>query len=103
MWRASGGGDGWDCLTEMGGKARFRERFGESIFEELKKGEYQADRYNVSKLIEILVVRELALAMDASGKPKVILNTLTPGFCHSELMRVGLFRASFFQFWMSHN
>lgn len=25
--------------------------------------------------------------MDASGKPKVILNTLTPGFCHSELMR----------------
>lgn len=51
----------------------------------------QFDRYNVSKLLEILTIRELAPAMTASGKPKVIINTLTPGFCHSELMRHAMF------------
>jgi hypothetical protein len=29
--------------------------------------------------------------MTHDGKPKVILNTLTPGFCHSELMRHAVF------------
>ena len=37
------------------------------------------------------MVRELAPAMTASGKPKVILNTLTPGFWHSDLMRHAVF------------
>jgi hypothetical protein len=45
----------------------------------------------VSKLLEILTIRSLAPAMAASGKPTVILNTLTPGFCHSELMRHAVF------------
>jgi retinol dehydrogenase-12 len=34
--------------------------------------------------------------MTRSGKPKVILNTLTPGFCHSELMRDAQFPLNFF-------
>lgn len=55
----------------------------------------QFDRYNVSKLLEILVIRELAPAMTAPGKPKVVLNTLTPGFCHSELMRHAMFPLNF--------
>ncbi len=29
--------------------------------------------------------------MTSSGKPKVILNTLTPGFCHSDLLRRAAF------------
>jgi hypothetical protein len=78
-----------NILTEL--KARFREQSAESIFEALKTPEYQGDRYNVSKLLEILIVRELAPSMNASGKPKVILNTLTPGFCHSDLMRHAIF------------
>ena len=69
----------------------FREQSAPSIFSALKSPKYQPDRYNTSKLLEILTIRELAPAMTASGKPKVILNTLTPGFCHSELMRHALF------------
>ena len=43
------------------------------------------DRYNVSKLLEVLYVRELANAMDKSSKAQVTLNTVNPGLCHSNL------------------
>lgn len=42
------------------------------------------ERYPVSKLMEVLVVREIAPRLADSG---VILNMLNPGFCHSELVR----------------
>ena len=51
---------------------------------------YQADRYNTSKLLQIFIVRELGLAISRSansGKPFVILNTVNPGYCVSELHR----------------
>ncbi|MCJ1419965.1 hypothetical protein MMC32_006321 [Xylographa parallela] len=44
-----------------------------------------AHRYTDSKLIQILYFRELAARMSQSDKPAVTLNTLSPGFCHSEL------------------
>ena len=44
-------------------------------------------RYNVSKLLEVFAVRQLAAQLSASSKPKVILSVLNPGFCHSELTR----------------
>ncbi|MCJ1394881.1 hypothetical protein MMC18_007761 [Xylographa bjoerkii] len=44
-----------------------------------------AHRYTDSKLIQILYFRELAARMSQSTKPAVTLNTLSPGFCHSEL------------------
>jgi retinol dehydrogenase 12 len=72
-------------------QARFKEESAPKIFEALMSDKYQPDRYNVSKLLEILTVRSLAPAMTTSSKPKVILNTLTPGFCHSELMRDAVF------------
>lgn len=72
-------------------QASFKEQSAPKIFEALKSDKYQPDRYNVSKLLELLTIRCLAPAMTASGKPKVILNTLTPGFCHSELMRHAVF------------
>lgn len=43
------------------------------------------DRYNVSKLLEIFVVRELAAKM-APNDP-VIINALNPGFCRTDLFR----------------
>ncbi|KAI9825809.1 MAG: hypothetical protein M1832_000749 [Thelocarpon impressellum] len=47
------------------------------------------DRYNVSKLLEVLAVRELAGALAASprGGRTVVLDTVNPGLCHSELGR----------------
>jgi hypothetical protein len=72
-------------------ESSFKEQSELSIFSALKSPKYQSDRYNTSKLLEILAIRELAPAMTASGKTKVILNTMTPGFCHSELMRHAVF------------
>lgn len=41
----------------------------------------------MSKLLEVLALRELADLISASSKPRVILNCLTPGFCHSDIIR----------------
>ncbi|KAK6581806.1 hypothetical protein PZA11_005503 [Diplocarpon coronariae] len=68
-------------------QARFVEQDAPAILPALKDPANQSDRYNVSKLLELLAIRELASAMSASGKPQVILNTLSPGLCHSQLMR----------------
>ena len=49
----------------------------------------RSDRYNVSKLLEVLVVRHLTSlggSKTADGS-SVIINTVNPGFCHSELGR----------------
>ncbi|EJD48769.1 NAD(P)-binding protein [Auricularia subglabra TFB-10046 SS5] len=51
-------------------------------------------RYTLSKLVQLLVVREFAAAVNGSGRPFVIINTLNPGLCKTELVRdaKGLFR-----------
>ncbi|KAL9014251.1 MAG: hypothetical protein Q9173_001093 [Seirophora scorigena] len=41
-------------------------------------------RYAETKLMQVLGVRGLTAQMDQSKKLKVMVNTLTPGFCHSE-------------------
>lgn len=51
------------------------------------------DRYNVSKLLEIFVVRELAARM-APNDP-VIVNALNPGFCQTDLFRHAPFPLSY--------
>lgn len=45
-----------------------------------------SDRYNVSKLLEVLACREIARLHPGSLK-SVTLNFVNPGWCHSELMR----------------
>jgi NAD(P)-dependent dehydrogenase (short-subunit alcohol dehydrogenase family) len=52
------------------------------------------DRYKVSKLLEVFFTRELASRspppsspLSRNGKGGVVINFLTPGFCHSELGR----------------
>ena len=49
------------------------------------------ERYPTSKLLEVLVIRQIAPELEGSG---VILNMLNPGLCHSQLARdAGLFLA----------
>ncbi|RAL61592.1 hypothetical protein DID88_009630 [Monilinia fructigena] len=77
-------------------QALFKEQFSPFILAALKNHKLQQDRYNVSKLLEILIIRELAPRLSKSEKPSIILNTLTPGFCNSELMRHALFPLNVF-------
>lgn len=44
------------------------------------------DRYNVSKLLEVLACRQIAKEHPVS-QTNVTLNFVNPGWCHSELMR----------------
>ncbi|CZT16998.1 related to enoyl-CoA hydratase/isomerase [Ramularia collo-cygni] len=66
----------------------FPERKASSIFATLssKHEARMADRYNVSKMLEVLTCREIAKEHPVS-QTNVTLNFVNPGFCHSELMR----------------
>lgn len=44
-------------------------------------------RYNLVKLLEIMITRRLAAEVDASGKGHVIMNSLNPGFAKTQLFR----------------
>ncbi|KAH6665657.1 short-chain dehydrogenase/reductase-like protein [Halenospora varia] len=70
-------------------QASFKEQSSPHIFTTLATPSttLQPDRYNVSKLLEILTIRALAPLLSTPSSPQIILNTLTPGFCHSDLMR----------------
>jgi NAD(P)-dependent dehydrogenase (short-subunit alcohol dehydrogenase family) len=59
-----------------------------SIFTALndKSKAQMMQRYNVSKLLEVLAVRQIVEDHAPAGYP-VVINYLNPGFCHSELMR----------------
>jgi retinol dehydrogenase-12 len=67
---------------------QFPERQSANIFDTLNdpKKARMTDRYNVSKLLEIFVVRHIARNHPLS-QLHVTVNTLTPGLCESELMR----------------
>ncbi|KAI9681992.1 MAG: hypothetical protein M1817_000046 [Caeruleum heppii] len=69
--------------------AAFSERHNHNIFDALndRTKANMSDRYNVSKIMEVFVVRELADRISQSTKPAVVLNCLNPGLCHSELVR----------------
>lgn len=64
------------------------ERKAPSIFQKLdeEEGAVMKERYNVSKLLEIFVVREIfdKVIKDPESYP-VIINMVNPGLCHSEL------------------
>lgn len=62
----------------------FPEQHADSIFDALDKSESMSERYQVSKLLEILAVRQLAPQLQNSG---VTLNLVNPGFCHSDIGR----------------
>ncbi|KAF7554835.1 hypothetical protein G7046_g6701 [Stylonectria norvegica] len=71
--------------------AKFAERNEPSIFTALAKNNkaYIEDRYNVSKLLEVFLVRSIGASMQTglhAGEP-LILNAVNPGLCHSQLDR----------------
>lgn len=72
--------------SEVHGWTKFPEWKEDDIFEALDKPSSKAmkERYPTSKLLEVLVIRQLAPQLESSG---IILNTLNPGLCHSELTR----------------
>ena len=45
-----------------------------------------SERYEASKLLEVFALRQMVADYAPEGYP-VIINLMTPGFCHSELMR----------------
>ncbi|KAH6959608.1 hypothetical protein BKA56DRAFT_600649 [Ilyonectria sp. MPI-CAGE-AT-0026] len=69
--------------------AKFRERHEASIFDAFNKDKqsYMDDRYNVSKLLEVMLVRSIAVAMKQGphASEPIILNNVHPGLCESEL------------------
>ncbi|KAF2702995.1 NAD(P)-binding protein [Pleomassaria siparia CBS 279.74] len=75
--------------------ARFAERNEAAIFPCFKlKEKMTEDRYNVSKLLSVWVVRELGVRMAAHDP--VIVNALNPGFCRSDLFRHAPFPLNWF-------
>ncbi|CZS94219.1 related to enoyl-CoA hydratase/isomerase [Rhynchosporium agropyri] len=58
--------------SEAHEQAAFVEQSAPSIFAALNDPMNQQDKYNLSKLLEVLVVRALAPAMTASGKPRTL-------------------------------
>jgi len=75
--------------SEVHARSSMPERSSANIFKTLndKETANMPDRYNVSKLLEVLYTRELAARTKESGKPQVIINYLNPGLCHSSLAR----------------
>ena len=59
------------------------------IFDALKDPQHARmdDRYNVSKLLEVLCVREIARQHPYPKSLPFLINTVNPGLCHSELGR----------------
>jgi retinol dehydrogenase-12 len=69
---------------------QFPQKKGASIFAELDDEEKadMADRYNVSKLMQILLVRHLTKVLIGDEKKgDVVINCVTPGLCKSDLVK----------------
>ena len=58
------------------------------------------ERYPTSKLLEVLIVRELAPKLQDSN---VILNMLNPGLCHSRLARDAGWRLALIKFFLARS
>ncbi|KXH40359.1 short-chain dehydrogenase [Colletotrichum salicis] len=67
--------------------AKFHERNEEDIYKALNTNKSLTDRYNTSKLMQVILARQMAIAADASGKGRVQVTTLNPGLCSTALFR----------------
>ncbi|KAK0377125.1 short-chain dehydrogenase [Colletotrichum limetticola] len=68
-------------------QAKFHERNEEDIYKALNTNKSLTDRYNTSKLMQVILARQMAIAADASGKGRVQVTTLNPGLCATALFR----------------
>ncbi|KAH8664670.1 hypothetical protein BX600DRAFT_464836 [Xylariales sp. PMI_506] len=66
---------------------KFPQRNKPSIFDALRDDSDWNGRYALSKLLEVLINRELAKAVESSGKPRILVNAVNPGFCNTGLYR----------------
>ncbi|KAG7289575.1 hypothetical protein NEMBOFW57_005946 [Staphylotrichum longicolle] len=80
-------------VSVVASEAHFFTRFCEQnephIFNSFRPGTYMDERYANSKLLDVLVVQELAERLDASsaGASPIVVNTANPGLCKSNLFR----------------
>ncbi|MCJ1455159.1 hypothetical protein MMC28_005513 [Mycoblastus sanguinarius] len=83
--------------------AKFEEKKNPDLLKTLsdKSAANMGDRYQVSKLLEVFYVRELAARLKMTAKPSVIVNCLNPGFCHSSLSRDGPFSLEIMKFFLA--
>ncbi|KIW31656.1 uncharacterized protein PV07_03268 [Cladophialophora immunda] len=88
--------------SEVHGWSKFEEWKEPHIFETLdaEKTAKMKERYQTSKLLEVLTVRQIAPKLVGSG---VILNCLNPGLCHSELAREGSFVLEVLKFFLARS
>lgn len=86
--------------SEVHAWPKFPERKEASIFDALDRNDKASfeERYPTSKLLEVLVVRQIAPQLAGSG---VVLNMLNPGLCHSELARDAPFRFTVMKFFLA--
>ncbi|KAI1262935.1 short-chain dehydrogenase/reductase-like protein [Xylariaceae sp. FL1019] len=81
-------------LCVVGSNAHFYSqlpsRDASSIFEAMRGGENMSQRYADTKLISVLVMREMAERMSSDDEAPVVLNMVDPGYCKSDLLRDGL-------------
>ncbi|KAF4467705.1 enoyl- hydratase isomerase [Fusarium albosuccineum] len=61
------------------------ERKEDNIFKALDAKSDVMERYNITKLLQVMLMSQLAQAVDASGKGHIILNALHPGLCGTHL------------------
>ncbi|KAL2127655.1 hypothetical protein VTI74DRAFT_10366 [Chaetomium olivicolor] len=93
MRRTAGRWNTEGVVTVVASEAHFFTRFVEQhqprIFEAFRPGSAMQERYSTTKLLDILVVQELAERLDASaaGHSPIIANTANPGLCKSSLFR----------------
>ncbi|KIX94946.1 uncharacterized protein Z520_09256 [Fonsecaea multimorphosa CBS 102226] len=88
--------------SEVHAWTKFEERNVPRIFETLdnEKTAKMDERYQTSKLLEVLSVRQIAPKLAGSG---VILNMLNPGLCHSELAREASFVLTLLKFFLARS
>ncbi|POR33335.1 Retinol dehydrogenase 12 [Tolypocladium paradoxum] len=67
--------------------AFFPERKADHVLNRLKENKNYPERYNTTKLLQLIMMHKLAEASDASGKGHVIVNALNPGLCRTQLFR----------------
>ena len=67
----------------------FSAKSADKIFEHMRGDNDMVNRYSDTKLLQVLFVQKLAqmTADSDEGLPKVVINTLSPGLCHSGLYR----------------
>jgi NAD(P)-dependent dehydrogenase (short-subunit alcohol dehydrogenase family) len=86
--------------SEVHGWSKFPEWKEDDVFAALDQSTAASmkERYQTSKLLEVLVVRQIAPMFKGSN---VTLNMLNPGLCHSELSRDSGFALTILKFFLA--